>query len=192
MATTAPKRKHAGGKPRDLEKRELFCREYVIDRNGARAAAAAGFGPGGAKQRAYLLLEEPAVQRRIKELTKRALDRADITAERVMLELGRLAFADVRHLFDDKGELRPVHDLPDDVAATIAGLDVQVETSEKGSVITRTHKIRRSDKVQALGVLARHFKLVGTEIDETVGVAMAVAERMERAAERLKRMRPDK
>lgn len=191
MAKAAPK-KRTGGKPRDLDKRERFCHEYVIDRNGARAAIAAGFAPTGAKNRAYLLLEEPAVQKRIRELTQRALDRADITAERVMLELGRLAFADVRHLFDEKGELRAVHELNDDVAATIAGLDVQVETSEKGSVITRTHKIRRSDKVQALGVLARHFKIVGAEIDETVGVAMAVAERMERAAERLKRMRPDK
>lgn len=176
---------------RDPERTELFCHEYVIDRNGGRAAIAAGYAKTGARNRAYLLLESPEIQKRIRELTKRALDRADITAERVMLELGRLAFADARRLFDDDGAPLPPHKLTDDAAATVEAVDTA--TVEKDGVKTHTHKVRVAvSKVQALGVLARHYKLVGAEIDETIGAAMAVAERMEKAAERLKRMRPEK
>ena len=36
-------------------KKKRFFDEYIIDRNGARAAAAAGYAPGNAKQRAYKL-----------------------------------------------------------------------------------------------------------------------------------------
>lgn len=169
--------------------REAFCREYVIDKNGNRAAIAAGFAKTGARQKAWSLLQEPAVQKRIVELTKRLLHKTDITAERVMLELARLAFSDVRGLYDEHGNLKPVHELDDDQAAAIAGLDIETSTSEDGKRSIRTTKVRRTDKTQALQTLARHFKLVGTDMDEAVGAALAVADRMEQARERLKRMR---
>lgn len=177
---------------RSQQAKELFCREYVVDRNGKRAAIAAGYSARTAAQKASTMLNEPAVQERIRQLTKRQLDKADITAERVMLELARLAFADIRKLYDDQGTLIPVDQLDDDTAATIAGLEVEIKTErgagEASEVITRTAKIRRSDKVAALGVLARHFKIVGNEMDETLSKHADIASRMERAAERMRKL----
>jgi phage terminase small subunit len=168
------------------DKRELFARQYVIDRDGSRAAIAAGYAKGSAKQAAYKLLSEPGVEQRIKELTKAQLHTADITAERVFKELARLAFTDVRDLYDAEGNLHPIHKLSDDAAASIASIEVDVKAGVKG---TLTHKVRRADKLGALNVLARHFKIIGAEPDETVSKVAAIAERMERATARLARLR---
>jgi phage terminase small subunit len=162
------------------DKRELFARQYVIDRDGQRAAIAAGYAKGSAKQEAYRLLSEPGVEKRIRELTKAQLNAADITAERVFKELARLAFADVREFYEN-GKLRPLHELADDAAA---GIEVDIDS--KGLV---THRVRKSVKLGALGVLARHFKIIGAEPDETVSKVAAIAERMERATARLARLR---
>ncbi len=176
-------------------KHERFCREWVIDHNGMRAASAAGYAAGRLKQTAYELLQRPDVAARVAELDSKLLAKADITAERVMLELARLAFADVRGLYDEKGELRPVHELDDDTAASIAGIEVDTVTTTSGPAgkkVTRkvlTAKVRRYEKAGALRVLAQHFKIVGNDIDEAVGAAMAVAERMAKAKARLKEMR---
>lgn len=176
-------------------KHERFCREYVVDHNGTRAAVAAGFSARRGRQTGSDLLQRPDIAARVAELDKRLLDKLDITAERVMLELGRLAFADVRGLYNDKGELRPVHELDDDVAASIAGIEVDTVTTSSGSAgkkVTRkvlTAKVRRYEKAGALRVLAQHFRIVGPDLDETVSAAMAVADRMARARERLKSMR---
>lgn len=180
-----PQLKHA--------KRERFCREYCIDHNGMRAAKAAGYSVGRAKQWAYELLRLPEVAARVGELDSKLLTKADITAERVMLELARLAFADVRGLYDDKGQLRPVNELDDDTAASIAGIEIDtVITAARGGrakTTVRTAKVRRYEKAGALRVLAQHFKIVGPDLDETLSAAMAVAERMARAKQRLKDMR---
>lgn len=169
---------------------ELFVRAYLANgHNGAQAAIAAGYAKSSARQEANRLLNKPAVQERLRAVTRRLLSKADITAERTLLELARVGYADPRGLYDDTGELKAIRELDDDQAATIAGFEVETSTAEDGKVKVRTSKIRRVDKVQALGLLARHHKLVGADIDETIGAALAVAERMDKARERLRRMR---
>jgi phage terminase small subunit len=170
--------------------RQVFVREYVIDRNGTRAAIAAGFSAKSARNKASQLLDEEWVQEQISKKMKRLLEKADITAERVMIELARVAFSDVRGVFDENGALKPIHTLDDDVAATISGIEIETrgQNGEEGG--TRTHKIKRADKVAALGMLARHFKIVGGEDGEALGKALELADRLEKARARLERMRP--
>ncbi len=50
-----------------MGKKKRFFDEYIIDRNGARAAVAAGYAPGSAKQRAYKLLHENDIAEAVKE-----------------------------------------------------------------------------------------------------------------------------
>lgn len=180
----------------DKAQYERFCREYVVHHNGAKAAAAAGFAKHSARVRASILLRRPEVAARVRELELNLLSKADITAERVMLELGRVAFSDPRKLVDATGRVRPIHELDDDAAASLAAFEVDaVTTTVKGgkkSTTVHTAKVRRYEKTPALGILAQHFKLIGTNIDETVSAALAVAERLAQAKARLKRMRPPK
>ncbi|RKY05564.1 MAG: hypothetical protein DRP56_08820 [Planctomycetota bacterium] len=82
-------------------KQEAFCHEFVIDRNGTRAykkvykcsvkAAEAG---------ASRLLRNVKVQARVKELESKVFKTADITAERVIQEIGKIAFSNIGDFVD--------------------------------------------------------------------------------------------
>jgi phage terminase small subunit len=174
--------------PRKSLNRALFAAKWVECRDLATAYVFAGGAAGGARQSAFRLIREPEVKRMISEITRSAIEKANITAERTVLELARVGYADLRNLFDDNGRIKAPHELDDDTAAAIAGIDIEERTDKDGNV-TRSIKIRRSDKNQALSVLARYQKLIGGEVEDAMGAALAVAERMEKARARLKRMR---
>lgn len=53
--------------------------------------------------------------------------RTQVAADRVRQEIARLAFVDARKLLDDDAELLLIHQLDDDTAAGIAGLETATE-----------------------------------------------------------------
>ena len=84
----------------------------------------------------------------------------EVTIERVKQEYARLAFLDIRKAFDENGNLKLVHELDDDTAAAIAGLDVEELWGGRGEDrenIGRLRKIKLSDKRGALDSLATHL-----------------------------------
>lgn len=156
---------------------EAFALAYVTNGyNRAIAAREAGMSPGNA----HYLLKTPHVAGRIQELIRDHFLPAQITAERTMLELGRIAFGDIRDLFDADGNLLPIGELDADAAARISAVDVEVSWQGKGedAVPVTVKKIRTYDKMAALGILAKHFKLVGDEGDGVNALAAALAERL--------------
>jgi phage terminase small subunit len=82
----------------DLSARhERFCREYIKDRNGARAYMRAGFktrNRDAAAVQASRLLRKPKVQERIAELEDDLAALTGITAYRIARELELVAFFD--------------------------------------------------------------------------------------------------
>lgn len=157
-------------------KHERFAREYVIDNNATQAAIRAGYSEKTAGSQGFDLLKKPEIAERIGELTKRTLQQADITAERVMLELARLAFHDGRRLFDENGKPKPIQDLDDDTAACVSSVSVG-----KGNKV----HVRTAGKEAALRMLAQRFKLIGTEADEALNnLAMSFAEKVAAARKR--------
>ena len=52
------------------------------------------------------------------------LVKTDLTAVLVLDEMRRLAFSDVRNLFDEHGNLKAIHTLTDEEAACIASMKV--------------------------------------------------------------------
>ena len=54
-------------KNRDYER---FCREYIIDHNGTKAAIRAGYAEPSAAQQASRLLKKPIIRERIEDLEK--------------------------------------------------------------------------------------------------------------------------
>ncbi len=70
-------------------KRERFCREYVIDRNGAAAAVRAKYAEGSAKVTASRLLTVDNVRARIAELTAPVVQGLELTQEKVLGDIER-------------------------------------------------------------------------------------------------------
>ena len=149
-----------------LTRRELkrrFAAEYVIDLNASAAAVRAGYAESGARMAASRCLRDSAVRAEIDRLISERSRRTSITADAVLSELHRLAFADVRKLFDEEGRLRPVHELPDDVAAAIASIEVGTARRPGGESedVEYTSKIKLWDKRSSLELLAKHLRLLG-------------------------------
>lgn len=143
-------------------KKQRFVDNYLLDLNGAAAAIRAGYSPRGAAQAAHRLLQEPGISDAIAVAQAARSRRTGVSADRVVRELARVAFADIRDTvtWGDGGiRLRSSDDLDDDTAAAVS------EVSESTQGQQRTLKVKLVDKLAALRLLAAH-----------VGVGAAPAE----------------
>ena len=168
---------------------QVFVREYVATGNQTRAAREAwGIAePRTANMYARRALSRQVIKDKLAELGRPILEAQQVTAQRVMLELARIAFADVRSLYDANGNLLPVHLLDDDTAAAVASIEAETTMRGKGDQATpvTTIKVKRADKVAALNMLARHFRIIG-EVGEGVdALAGALADRLNAARKRV-------
>lgn len=149
-------------------KQERFVAEYLVDLNGAQAAIRCGYSPKTARVQGAKLLTLPNIAAAVAEGKARQLDKADLTASRVLEELRRLAFADPRALFDADGNLKPIQQLDAETASTIASFEVIKKNAAAGDgVIDTVHKIRTVDKTKALDSLAKHFGLLKEQIEHS-------------------------
>lgn len=96
------------------------------------------------------LMVNTKVRTRVDMLRAKAESAADISREKLLREIARLAFSDPRRLVKDSGAMVPFHELDDDTAAAIAS----VEVDEYGKV-----KYKLWDKGAAQEKLAKHLGL---------------------------------
>lgn len=133
-------------------KQQRFVHEYLVDLNGTRAAIRAGYSARTAASIANENLRKPEIDAARAEMQVRT----EVTADRVIQELAKIAFLDARKLFRSDGSLKAVHELDDDTAAALVSLDVRLTESESGE-ITKTARIKLADKRGALVDLGRHL-----------------------------------
>lgn len=144
----------------DREKR--FVAEYCIDLNASAAARRAGYSTSYAST--GRLTQRPEIAAAIAAQEAPILARAEITAERVLRELARVAFADPRKLVDAQGRVKGLQEIDDDTAGAIALL--RLEEKPEGRRVLR---IRLHDKIAALVVLARHLGLLHDRLEIGLG-----------------------
>ncbi|WP_435008001.1 terminase small subunit [Tundrisphaera lichenicola] len=160
-------------------KQEAFCLRYIETGNATEAYRlaydAGDMKPASISRKAFELLENVKITAYLAELKARQLKRHDVTVDRVLAEYAKLAFLDIRKAFDEQGNLKGIHELDDDTAAAIAGLEVEVKRTSgevdeelegqphdgalrrQHGTTARLHKIKLSDKRAALDSLARHL-----------------------------------
>ena len=137
-------------------KQERFVEEYLIDLNASQAGVRAGYKHPDIGRR---IVTKSHVQEAIQRGRKKLIQRTEVSQDRVVLELARLAFMDPRQFFDDDGNLIDIHDLPAEAAAVIAGMDVSTDFIGKGDdkAFCITKKIKLTRKEKALELLAKHL-----------------------------------
>ena len=84
------------------EKQQRFVDEYLVDLNATQAAIRAGYSANAAAEQGYEHLRKPHIQLAIAQARKAQQERTQITADRVISELGLIAFADARELVEVK------------------------------------------------------------------------------------------
>ena len=144
-------------------KQKCFVEEYLVDLNATQAAIRAGYSAKRAGELGYQLLQKTTVQNAIADGKAQRASRTEITADRVLTEIARLAFFDIRRLVDNDGKPIPMQELDDDTAAAIAGLDLveYYEVNDEGKKVFagRVKKYKLADKKGSLELLGRHLGL---------------------------------
>jgi phage terminase small subunit len=134
-------------------KQQRFAQEYLVDLNAAQAALRAGYSPGCAPTHGSNLLRRPDIAAYVAEAQAARAARTQITADRVVAELAKIAFGNPRRLLAMSGKgiaLRDGDELSDAEAALIS------EITEIG---TGTRRIKLHCKMTALTALAKHLGL---------------------------------
>ena len=139
-------------------RQKAFVFEYLVDMSATGAAKRAGYSVRTAYSAGQRLLKNVEITAAIRASLAEREERTQITSDRVIRELGRVAFFDPRRLFDADGAPRPITELDDDTAAVVAKIDVSLTRNDDGSV-TRVAKIKLADKLAALEKLGRHLGL---------------------------------
>src|SRR4051794_41809085 len=78
------------------DRQACFVAEYLVDLNATQAAIRAGYSARTANEQAARLLANVSVAAAIAEAQAARSRRTEVTADRVMLELARVAFGDPR------------------------------------------------------------------------------------------------
>lgn len=98
----------------------------------------------------------------------KVIDQYAITAERITAEMALHTFSNVQDLFDEFGNLKPIHTLTREQAASIASLEVIKKNAEAGDGKTDiVHKVRIVDKLRTLEMLARCLAMFQDKLDVT-------------------------
>lgn len=144
-------------------KQEQFCQEYLIDLNATQAAIRSSYSPATAASQGQRLLRNVEIQARISELNKSRLEATGISQKRVLKEYAKIAFFDIREIFDVDGGLINVKQLDANNAGAIASIKSSEEwgEDEEGNrVVTGTLKeVKVFDKIRALQDLGKHLGL---------------------------------
>lgn len=138
-------------KPTKLNpKQERFVAEY--SGNATEAAKKAGYSARSAKQTAAELMANPLVAAAIAAKMARLTSKHEVTSERIIAELARIAFLDPRKVMSwgpDGVRFARSDELTDDEAACV------VEASETVTEAGGTIRVKLADKLGALSLLAK-------------------------------------
>lgn len=155
-----------------LEKQKRFCEEYIVDLNGTQAAIRAGYSEKSAKQLASMLLTHANIQAYLGKLRAEQQERTKVTADRVVEELARIGFADMRHFINERGRVRSIQDLDTEQSPVIS--EIRTETRLVGEQLVEITKFKLHDKVQALNLLGRHLGMFEDNVNLKVPAEIKV------------------
>lgn len=140
------------------DKQLQFCHEYLIDLNGTQAAIRSGYSKKTAYSIAERLLRNVEIQERLRELQTKRQERTEITADRVLKELAKVAFFDIRKIFDSNGMLISPTQLDDETASAISSIKSRIEKqSGEPDDWAEVKEYKSNDKLRALEMLGRHL-----------------------------------
>lgn len=150
-----------------------FVAEYLKDRNATQAAIRAGYKAANADVVGPRLLGHVGIASAIDAGETRLLAKAELTAASTLEAIRRQVDGDVRHLFDEHGNLRPIASLSAEDAALIAGFEVIVKNAAAGDGHTDTvHKVKLKDQSRYVEMAAKHFSLLTEKVELHVTVEL--------------------
>lgn len=164
-------------------KQRAFVREYLIDLNATQAAIRAGYSEDTARAIGHENLTKPDIAKAIEAAMALRAKRTDITADRVLQELGKIGFSDIRKAVKWQSALITEEDNPEggDIAVIktvvtntvqmVASDEIDDDTaaciSEVSQNATGGIKIKLHDKRAALVDIGKHLGMFKERVEHT-------------------------
>nr|DAQ58277.1 MAG TPA: Terminase small subunit [Caudoviricetes sp.] len=133
------------------EKQKKFVEEYLIDLNATQAAIRAGYSVKNAGKIGHELLEKTRISNEITKKIAERSRRTGINADRVLIELAKIAFVNADDVIESKDATLKENASRDDLAAIQS---IKVKTFGEDGV---EREIKLADKIKALDMLGRHL-----------------------------------
>lgn len=151
----------------DNARHERFAQELAKGKTADEAYVAAGYKEN--RHNASRLKTNEHITDRVDEILGKAAERVEITQARVLDELAKIGFSDIRKLFTGGGSLRRIEDLDDDAAACLASVEVVTRRVPGGEADEVEHvaKIKTWDKRAALVDIGKHLGMFKERVEHT-------------------------
>lgn len=144
-------------------KQKLFCKYYLISLNATDAAIKAGYSKKTATETGYENLTKPHIKEYLESQIKKREEKLEITADKVITEIAKLAFANTTDVLEitDHGVI--IKDLKDIDTTCIASAE---EVFDKEGMRLGV-KIKLHDKTKNLELLGRHLGLFKDKVEHS-------------------------
>ncbi len=147
---------------------EIACQHFVAN-GGDRTKAYRSARPSCAKwakatvySKASAVFKQPRMVRRVKELQQESARKLLLDERSVLREHMRIAFSDIRRVFDAHGNLLDVQDMDQDTACAVSAVKIvsvkKVGKGESAHMVT-VREIKFWSKSVALDALSKHLGL---------------------------------
>ena len=141
------------------KKQKRFIEEYLIDLNATQAAIRAGYSPDTAKSIGSENLTKPDIQARIAQAMAERSRRTGVNADRVVMELAKIAFVNASDVIDAETATLKPDAAPEDTAAIQS---VKVKTFGEDGL---EREIKMADKLKALELLGKHLGMFKDKVE---------------------------
>lgn len=152
-------------------KQQQFILEYLANGfNGTQAARTVGYAARNADTQASRLLANPKIAAVIAERKQKLTAKREITAERVLDEIAKAAYFDVRRFFRPDGTLVPIHELDECCAAALTGVEITEISVGRGKgkkAVGYLKKIKFADRGLNNERLGRYLKLFTDRVEHS-------------------------
>ena len=149
------------------DKQKRFVEEYLIDLNATQAAIRAGYSVKTANEQGNQNLAKLSIQQAIAERMAERSRRTGVNQDRVVLELAKIAFVNIRDVVNDDAEILINADEAD--LAAVESLKVKIIPTKSGeNGIER--EVKLSSKLKALELLGKHLGMWNDKLDVNLNV----------------------
>lgn len=126
-----PRIKAGQSKQSAEQRRKLFVEALLSNNeNVTKAALAAGFSPKSAASQGSRLLKNDKVQQELSNRRADLLAKVKLTTESVLNSAAQVLFFDPRKLYRQDGTLKALHELDDDTAMALSGIEISEEFTQ--------------------------------------------------------------
>lgn len=140
------------------KKQKLFVEEYLIDLNATQAAIRAGYSPDTAYAIGSENLRKPEIRACIDKAMAERSRRTGINQDRVLLELAKIGFANIRDVVDPETAKILPNAKQEDLACIQS---IKIKPNEWGT----EREIKMYDKKAALVDIGRHLGMFKDKVE---------------------------